>query len=337
MSQSTPRSTPQSTSQAPPLPDWLRAHGAPLFKAQIRSRPEDFQVTEDLGWEPSGDGEHDYLFIEKIGANTEWVAKQLAHYANVPDKDVGFSGLKDRHAITRQWFSVPRWHSPDWSQLAVEGVRVVNLKRHLRKLRRGAHRSNVFIIVLRYEDVIDADSVRPRVRQIAEGGVPNYFGEQRFGRNGGNLRLADSLADGKRLPRDKRSMAISTIRSYVFNSALSARVAQSTWNHLIPGDKANLEGSGSVFDIVELDAELRGRCETMDIHPAGVLVGAGSDCQPEHWQKALEKARVTEDNRSLRLKVYDLTFEIGDTEMMLSFSLGRGAYATSVLRELCHW
>ena len=324
-------------SQPPLLPDWLRAHGAPLFKAQIRSRPEDFRVTEDLGWELSGDGEHDYLFIEKTGANTEWVAKQLAHYADVPAKDVGFSGLKDRHAITRQWFSVPRWHSPDWSQFAVEGVHVVSLERHLRKLRRGAHRSNAFTIVLRCADVIDVNAVTPRMRRIIESGVPNYFGEQRFGRNAGNLRLAESWAEGKRLPRDKRSMAISTIRSYVFNSALSARVAQSTWNHLVPGDKANLEGSGSVFDVTKVDAELHARCEAMDIHPAGILVGDGSACQPDHWQKALEKARVKEDSRRLRLKVHDLSCDIGDTEMTLSFSLGRGAYATSVLRELCRW
>ena len=115
-----------------PLPDWHRAHGAPLLAAQIRRHPEDFQVTEELGWELSGEGEHDYLYVEKSGANSQWVAKQLAQFANVPLKDVGFAGLKDRHAVTRQWFSVPRWNAPDWSSFEVAGVRIDRCERHLR-------------------------------------------------------------------------------------------------------------------------------------------------------------------------------------------------------------
>ena len=104
------------------LPEWPRAHGDPLFPASIRNQPSDFQVVENLGFEFSGSGEHDYLWIEKTGANTEWVARQLARHAEVPAKDVGYAGLKDRHAVTQQWFSVPRWHSPDWQALDVEGV-----------------------------------------------------------------------------------------------------------------------------------------------------------------------------------------------------------------------
>ena len=120
------------------LPDWARAHGDPLFVASMRSRPEEFDVTEVLGYEFSGDGEHDYLYIEKTSANTEWVLRQLASFAGVAGKDIGYAGLKDRHAITRQWFSVPRWHLPDWTELAVTGVRLLDQQRHNRKLRRGA-------------------------------------------------------------------------------------------------------------------------------------------------------------------------------------------------------
>ena len=107
-----------------PLPDWARAHGPPLFTARIRSRPDDFEVTEVLGWELSGDGEHDYLWVEKTGANTEWDARQLARHADVPAKDIGYAGLKDRHAVTRQWFSVrrPTGAGTDWAALAVDGV-----------------------------------------------------------------------------------------------------------------------------------------------------------------------------------------------------------------------
>ena len=122
-----------------------------MFAAVIRSSPADFDVTEALDFDFSGDGEHDVLYVEKTGANTEWVSRQLATHADVPAKDVGYCGLKDRHAITRQWFSVPRWNAPDWNTLTIEGVSLLDVKRHSRKLRRGAHKANHFRIVFRGE------------------------------------------------------------------------------------------------------------------------------------------------------------------------------------------
>ncbi len=319
------------------LPEWLRAHGEPLFSAQLRTEPADFQVTELLGWEMSGDGEHDYLYIEKTGANTDWVAEQLASFAGVPAKEVGYAGLKDRHAVTWQWFSVPRWHSPDWSGLAIEGVRVLDVKRHLRKLRRGAHDGNQFRILLRHDNPLDREAVQGRLATIGERGVPNYFGEQRFGRNGNNLRLAEDWANGRRLSRNKRSLAISVARSWLFNNALSHRVEAQTWNQLVAGDKANLEGSASIFDVPEVDAELSARCHTMDIHPAGTLAGDGTAMGPERWQTAFQRGRVEPGSRSLRLRVADLEGKFTDAGLELNFTLTRGAFATSVLRELCIW
>lgn len=319
-----------------PLPDWARAHGGPLFVARIRSSPADFQVTEELGWEFSGDGEHDYLWIEKTGANTEWVARQLARYADVPAKDVGYAGLKDRHAVTRQWFSVPRWNSPDWGEFEVEGVVLRDVQRHQKKLRRGAHQANAFRIVLRGAGLSEYEAAfARRIATIGAQGVPNYFGEQRFGRDGGNLRLADAWAAGKRLPRHKRSIAISTIRSFVFNEQLDARVQDGSWNVLRPGDKANLDGTGSVFEVAEVDEELARRCGEMDIHPAGVLAGEGTALVPAPWLDALEKARVEPATRSLRLRVADMDCAVEGDAATVSFKLGRGAFATSVLREIC--
>jgi tRNA pseudouridine13 synthase len=307
-----------------------------LFAAAIRSVPGDFLVTEQLGWQFSGDGEHDFLWIEKTGANTEWVARQLARHADVPARDVGYAGLKDRHAITRQWFSVPRWNAPDWAVLDVEGVVVRDVQRHSKKLRRGAHQANAFEIVLRGDAIGDyADALAERVAIIREQGVPNYFGEQRFGHDGANLRLADDWAGGKRLPRHKRSIAISTIRSFVFNEQLDARVRDGSWNILKAGDKANLDGSGSVFDVDEVDAELTRRCSDMDIHPTGVLVGDGTALGPEPWREALARARVEPGTRSLRLGVADMDCVPGGDAATVSFTLGRGAFATSVLREIC--
>ncbi|RZV38570.1 MAG: tRNA pseudouridine(13) synthase TruD [Chromatiales bacterium] len=318
-----------------PLPDWARAHGGPLFAAEIRSQPEDFQVTEELGYALSGDGEHDFLWIEKTGANTEWVGRQLARHAAVPAKDVGYSGLKDRHAVTRQWFSIPRWHAPHWQALDLEGVRVLEVQRHQKKLRRGAHKANAFRIVLRGTNLSGhAAALDQRLQLIREQGVPNYFGEQRFGRAGNNLELADVFAAGKRLPRHKRSIAISTMRSLIFNEQLDERVRAGTWNQVSAGDKANLDGTNSVFAVEAVDDDLLRRCEALDIHPAGELIGDGSTHGPDAWLAALAKARVEPGTRSLRLRVGDLEWDITDDAVELSFRLGRGAFATAVLREL---
>ena len=329
------------------LPVWTRAHGAPLFAATIRTTPADFDVTEELGFELSGDGEHDYLYIEKTSTNTEWLARQLAGFADVPAKDVGYSGLKDRHAITRQWFSVPRWNQPDWATFDVDGASILEVNRNARKLRRGAHRSNLFRIVLRSpekgSDPFLGKGSEPflveRLQRVREEGVPNYFGEQRFGRDGGNVDLANSWAAGKRLPRHKRSIAISSARSFLFNEQLHARVEDGTWNRIQSGDVANLDGTGSIFDIEEVDDTLISRCTEMDIHPAGILWGDGAateDAPPGHedWLRALSKARVKPAHRSLRLKVMDLEWQFGDEALMLRFGLHRGTFATSVLREI---
>ena len=318
------------------LPDWARAHGEPLFAATIRTRPDDFVVREVLGFEFSGDGEHDFLHIEKTGANTEWVARQLARHAGVPVRDIGYSGLKDRHAVTRQWFSVPRWHSPEWNELAIEGVTVLEQRRHGKKLRRGAHRENRFRIMLRGEfgRVAGLDE---RLQLIAAAGVPNYFGEQRFGRGGSNIKLADDWAARKRLPRHKRSIAISSARSFLFNQFLAARVRERTWNEVLAGDVVNLDGTGSVFSVDAVNSDIRRRCSALDLHPAGVLCGEGCAVAAsgyEHWTDALRDARVKTAHRSLRLCVRELDWSLDGDRLRLEFALGRGAFATSVLREI---
>ena len=320
------------------LPAWTHAYGPPLFAATIRTEPADFDVTEELGFELSGDGEHDYLYVEKTGTNTEWLARQLAGFADVPAKDVGYSGLKDRHAVTRQWFSVPRWNQPDWAAFEVDDVSILEVNRNARKLRRGAHRSNRFRIVMR-GTLPDNAVLEQRLVSIRDSGVPNYYGPQRFGRGGGNVALADSWAAGKRLPRHKRSIAISSARSFMFNELLAARVDDKSWNKLVAGDVANLDGTGSVFDVEVVDDELRERCAGLDIHPTELLWGDGSaeEAAPpghDNWLRALSKARVKPLRRSRRLRVIDLRWQFDDDALILIFGLTRGAFATSILREI---
>ena len=298
-----------------------------MCAAEIRSTPSDFQVTESLDIDFSDDGEHDWLWLEKTGANTTWVADQLARHAGVSSRDVGYAGLKDRHAVTRQWFSVRRLtgEGTDWDTIDIEGVTILERRRHQRKLKRGAHRNNVFRIALRGDDIeTHRDELIERLRVISEQGVPNYFGEQRFGREGNNIALGEAVLAGRRVSRNKRSIGLSAVRSLQFNNELSARVDAGTWNQLLPGDTANLDGSGSVFDVDEPTDELTQRCTELDIHPCGVL-------------PALEAAGVKAASRPLRMRVDQLAWDFSAGALWIEFRLGKGSFATSVLRELVRY
>lgn len=298
-----------------------------MCAVHIRGVPSDFQVTECLDIDFSGDGEHDWLWVEKTGANTAWVADQLTRHAGVSSRDVGYSGLKDRHAITRQWFSVrrPTGEGTNWDAVDIEGVVILEQHIHQRKLKRGAHRANAFRIALRGDEVETyRDELIERLQLLAVQGVPNYFGEQRFGRDGGNIALGNAVLAGRRVSRSKRSIGLSAVRSLQFNNELAARVDTGTWNRLLPGDTANLDGSGSVFDVEEVTDELVQRCAELDIHPCGTL-------------PALEPAGVKAANRPLRMRVDPLTWEFSGDALWIEFRLGKGSFATSVLRELVRY
>jgi len=334
------------------LPDWQRAFGGPVFQGLIKQTPSDFQVTELLGFSPSGDGEHDFLWVEKTGANTVWVARSLARYADVADRDVGYAGLKDRHAVTRQWFSVrrPTGEGTDWKHYAQSGVQILEISRNQRKLKRGANKGNHFRIAIAGESA-DQEAITARLETIRTSGVPNYFGEQRFGRDGGNMQLASDLFSGKRLKRDKRSIALSSARSYLFNEILSARVVDDNWSQALPGEVLNLDGTGSVFTPDAIDDEIKERLVRLDVHPTGALWGKGEPKGQgegvEYDRKAaekipefaagLEKFGLSQARRALRLHVRKLTWEFVDDILWLDFSLDRGTFATVVLREIVRY
>ncbi len=334
------------------LPDWQRAFGEPVASCHIRKANADFQVSEQLGFELSGDGEQDYLQIEKDGANTAWVAHGLAKYAGIAASDVGFAGLKDRHAVTKQWFSArrPAGNKADWLKLDMTGVRVLQEGRHRRKLRRGAHAGNRFRVALR-NLTETRGGLRERLAEIRDAGVPNYFGEQRFGRDGGNLGLAGDLFAGRRLSRGKRGMALSAARSFLFNHILEDRVRSGTWNSLLPGDCASLDGSGSIFHVSGVDDELLRRSDELDIHPSGGLWGAGSvlsDGDIAEREKSvvshfpelvhgLANERLEHARRALRLAVREFAWERDGDTLWLQFYLVRGGFATAVLREIARY
>ena len=327
--------------------DWARAHGEMLFAGSIRERPEEFVVDELLGFDPSGDGEHDLVRLRKTSANTAWVARQLARFGGIPLRDVGYSGLKDRHAVTTQWFSVRRAGNNDWQTFEAEGVEVLDVQPHRRKLRRGSHSGNAFRIVIRPVDGLPELSViEHRLRAIDRRGVPNYFGEQRFGRGGANIDLAERLFAGERMKRERRSIAISAARSFLFNAILDRRVREGSWDRALPGERINLDGSRSVFAAGE--EPLDDRLAALDIHPTASLWGCGAPVA-ENEAAALERevagdvptlavglqrAGVDAGHRPTRVRVRDLSWSVGDSSLTLVFTLPSGAFATSVLREV---
>lgn len=324
--------------------------GADVLRARFRVEPEDFQVDEVLGFEPSGAGEHLFLEIEKRGTNTVWVAQQLARWAGVAEHAVGFAGLKDRHALTRQAFTVhlPKRIAPSLEALDPDaGFRVLSHHWHARKLPRGALRGNRFRLRLR-EVEGDDDAIAARIAAIAARGVPNYFGEQRFGREGANLAAARALFGGRRMPREKRSMLISAARSALFNAVLSERVARDAWECGIEGEVWMLDGTHSVFGPEPLTAELQQRARNLDIHPTGPMWGAG-ELRSSALAAAIEQqavrafpdladglvaAGLRQERRALRLPVRGLGWNRLDRDLQLEFFLPAGCYATVVLGAL---
>ena len=324
-----------------------RAYGAPLGPGRLRAEPEDFLVEEQLGFEASGAGQHVLLKVCKRNANTQWIARELACACGCRPGDVGFAGLKDRRAVATQWFTVPqsRLSPQDWLGIGSSEYRVLEAQRHSRKLPRGALAGNRFVIRVR-GTLIDDASLASRLATIETRGVPNYFGPQRFGRGGANLKR---VSDGVRaLGPTERGFILSAARSVVFNAVLAERVGDGSWSRLEPGDLANLDGRASHFRVEATDEALEARCARLDVHPTGPLWGRGFPpsggrvlALEQHVAAGLSaecelvaRARMEQERRSLRLAVRDLHWRREGEVTVLEFRLSRGAYATTVLREL---
>lgn len=306
-----------------------RAWGSPPVSAGFRTEPEDFQVDEDLGFIPDGEGEHWLVQVRKRGDNTAWVAGQLARLAGISIRDVGYCGMKDRRAVTSQWFSLyrPKGPEPDWSALDGESITLLRVARHNRKLRRGQHRANHFAIRLRSVTPLGTDglaSLESRLQTLFTDGLPNYFGEQRFGREAGNLTRAQAwLVDNLRIrDRQQRAMAMSAARSWLFNQVLAERVTRGDWQAPLPGEPLE-EASGPLWG--------RGR----PLVSGEALEREASVLAPwQPWCAGLEHVGLNQERRALRLRPEGLAWEWEGLDLWLRFSLPPGTFATAVLREL---
>jgi tRNA pseudouridine13 synthase len=330
--------------------DWPRIHGTPNSTASFKMAPEDFQVNEYFEGQFSGEGEHILIRIEKRGLTTEEVVKSLARLINKPIKLISYAGLKDRQALATQWLSI---HAPGEEISGIEtleapGWRVLECTRHNKKLRPGYLSGNHFVMRLR--DVSNEQDLVERVERIKISGVPNYFGEQRFGREGGNLIKAEEMLVQGRKVKDRflKGIYCSAARSWIYNLVLSRRVLDLTWNVPQPGDVIQLRGSNSIFVIDEVDENLLNRIKERDISPASPLPGKGKHLVKGRalelinevysdwstWLTGLEKNGLEEAWRSNILHIEQCNYSIQDSVAELAFTLPAGAYATCVLREL---
>lgn len=349
---------------------WPRT-AAPAIRAQLRTCPEDFEVEEQLPFDLSGQGEHVWLKVRKREVNTDRVAQALARAAGVPRRAVGYAGMKDRHAVAVQWFSVhlPGREAPAWDGFG-GGIEVLESVRHTRKLQTGALSGNRFGIILR-ECAGDCDELLRRVEEVRRRGVPNYFGEQRFGRDSANVQRARAMFAGEPIresanapsmargprpgpigDRHLRGIYLSAARAFLFNEVLARRVADGTWNTALDGEAFILDGSRSYFLDDGTDATLPQRLAQGDIHPSGPLWGTGDpptrgaaraledETIARHGELAagLAQADLRQERRALRVFPRDLAADWLDTAtLQLRFALPPGSYATAILRELADY
>ena len=323
----------------------------PKASARIKVTPEHFKVDEILGFEPDGIGQH-YLFrILKVNRNTADVARELSQIFSVRLVDVGYSGRKDKQAVARQWFSVPAQRvEAVSSSIGGLGWRVVELCRHGRKLRRGSHRGNTFDIRLTGFKGCASD-LEQRVLDLQRRGFPNYFGSQRFGYRGRNIDEARRIlrADAIQLGRPSHQMLLSAARSWLFNIILGQRLREDTWTRPLPGDIMMLAGTRSYFTAEKADFRLVERLASLDIHVSGPLWGDVKANQSQTaWRRewcwlegeaelrdGIVRTGANPARRALRATLDNLALTwTDDHNPRLVFTLGRGCYATSLLREL---
>lgn len=332
------------------VPDWAHAHGRPTHHCLLKRHPDDFHVTEQFAFERCGEGEFLYLDVEKIGINTVDAASHLSSALGLHPRQISWSGLKDKQAVTRQWFSLhlPGVPDPDLRLINSSAMTVLSAVRHNRKLRRGTHQSNQFRIRLRSVSG-DHEILNDRLRSIRHFGVPNYFGDQRFGKSGQNITGVIRAYSSGRMPRNRHLKGIyhSTARAYLFNDCLQARVIDDCWNRAVSGELFILDGTQSWFGPEQETEAIRERLKSADIHPSCALWGRGlleSTNQSreydqrarsmEHLTTGLEAAGLRQERRATRLIPRAFEFDWSGDDLVLSFDLQKGQYATALIREL---
>ncbi len=318
----------------------------------MKERPEDFVVAEIPAYTPSGAGEHLFVHFEKVGLDTEFAVRRIAEAIGADPRSAGWAGLKERHAVTTQWASFHRGDAERALALDLPGVRVLEARMHENKLRTGHLAGNRFTLRLRGADPARAPDAARVLGELAHGGVPAFFGEQRFGRGGATLARSRAwIVDGGRAPRApfERKLLVSSLQSSIFNAICAERMRTIGLSGVLDGDLVRKEETGGLFVATELE-EVRGRAERFEVTATGPMFGAEMRW-PERDAKAMEEQALASagldqaklasfrragegTRRPLRFWLRDAQVESDEDGIVLSFTLPAGAYATIVLREL---
>lgn len=324
-------------------------YSAPQTVGRLKAEFADFIVREELGYELSGEGEFVAVKIRKTNANTLFVGEKLAKFAGISERDMGYAGLKDRHAITEQWFCLhlAGKETPDFSTFECEGVEILEVTRHNRKIRVGALEGNHFELLLR--DVVESEDLNYRLQQLQAVGFPNYFTEQRFGRDGHNLTQAQRWAKSEIVVKDrkKRSFYLSAARSEVFNLVVSQRISDGLMHQVLENDYVQLAGSNSFFCVTENEiAESQDRLDRADLLLTAPLIGekslettansAEKTIIEQHKElvELMKKERMSTARRAMICKPKGLEWQFETDGLRLKFFLDSGSYATGLVREL---
>ena len=339
-----------------------------LPRGTIKHRPEDFLVEEIPAYEPSGEGPHLYVHFKKTNVTTDDVVRAFARALRVERKDIGVAGLKDKVGVTTQWISIPAEDRTIDERIAavdgtIEGVEILDRRRHGNKLKTGHLKGNRFTLVIRDIDPARLDEVARTLERIRTLGVPNAFGVQRFGKYGDTHEQARKWLTGKdRAPSDPRlrRFHFSAFQSAIFNAVLEHRVEKGLWTVPILGDLLKKEETGGIFVCTDVQLD-RERAEQGELCPTGPIVGDRMR-QPEAEAFELEQRIVVPliegidlrrarslgegTRRPLRLRLSELSHESiassldeatssdsphGGCAMRVRFVLPKGAYATTVL------
>ena len=316
--------------------------------ALLKAECADFVVKEQLGYDMSGDGEFVAVKVRKTDCNTLFVGEQLAKFAGISTRNMSYAGLKDRKAVTEQWFSLqmPGQPTPDFSQFSLEGVEILDVTRHQRKIRIGSLQGNHFEILLRNAE--ETDELKVRLDFLAKNGFPNYFTEQRFGRDGNNLTQALRWANGeiKVKDRNKRSFYLSAARSDMFNLILSKRIELNLAQQILVGDVLQLNGSHSWFVVDESEdlAQLQQRLAQQDVLLTAPLIGeeekSAVDFEHEIFAQhqalfaLMRQERMKAARRPILMQPQQFQWQFEPNGLRLQFDLPAGSYATALIREL---
>ena len=324
----------------------------------LKSEPEDFLVEEIPLYAPSGEGDYFFVQVEKKNLDARSMISRIANTLSISKRDIGMAGIKDRRAITRQTLSIPVSVGEDSIQEidALENIRLLDIQRHSNKLRTGHLRGNRFTILIRDPQGDDLLENARNIANIVSNGTPNFFGGQRFGRNGQTAELGWSLIHDPNSPQARKArrdpflkrLAISAIQSLVFNRYLVARMQEGTLNQVLLGDWMMRRDSGGPFLAEDLSTEQR-RFDDGETVITGVLPGKkvkwATETSGQFEQKILAEAGLTREHfapfgklalgtrRPLLAYPSEMEVEMKDEHIQMSFSLAKGSYATTLLRE----